>query len=134
MKSVATIIFAAVVACASASAQEVSINVKGRSGQDIRVGVFTNIRSDCTVGPPPTIRLVTPPVNGAVRVARGTITITNARGCLAVEAPGYIAFYKSKPNFSGQDRMALEVLIRDGRPQIRQYIISVGGAETSVPL
>ena len=44
--------------------------VKGTAGRDIRVLVLTNVRPDCTSGPLPTVRLVTPPANGKITVRR----------------------------------------------------------------
>ncbi len=36
------------------------------AGHDVRVGIYANIRPDCTPGPLPAIRLVTAPCAGAV--------------------------------------------------------------------
>ena len=34
---------------------------------------------------------------------------TNYKQCLALDVPGYVAFYKSQPDFSGNDVFVLEV-------------------------
>jgi len=53
--------------------------LKAAPGRDVRAGVFTDIRPDCTPGPLPAIRLVTPPVHGNVTVKRGTLKATNIK-------------------------------------------------------
>src|SRR5262249_1605156 len=45
---------------ASAQTQEVSRMVSGQPNTDIRVGVYVNVKPDCTSGPLPSIRLATP--------------------------------------------------------------------------
>lgn len=47
--------------------------LKAAPGRDVRAGVFTDIRPDCTSGPLPAIRLATPPAHGSVTVKRGTL-------------------------------------------------------------
>src|SRR5687767_12057805 len=63
---------------------------KGRAGRNIRLVVITNVRSDCTSGPLPTVRLATPPKNGKVTVQRMRYGATNLRQCLAAEVPALV--------------------------------------------
>src|SRR5262249_10924693 len=44
---------------------------------DIRVGVYVNVRPDCTSGPLPSIQLTSPPENGKVTVKKARVTATN---------------------------------------------------------
>jgi hypothetical protein len=74
--------------------------VKVASGHDERVGVYTNIKPDCTGGPLPAIRLLVAPVHGSVTVKRGTLKATNFKQCLAAEVPALLAFYRSAANFN----------------------------------
>ena len=53
--------------------------LKAAPGRDVRAGVFTDIRPDCTPGPLPAIRLATPPAHGNVTVKRGTLKATNIK-------------------------------------------------------
>src|SRR5262245_18622983 len=65
---------ALVVACiSSVPAQEQSVNraASGQPNTDIRVGVYVNVRPDCTSGPLPSIQLTSPPENGKVTVKTG---------------------------------------------------------------
>jgi len=77
--------------------------LKAAPGRDVRVGVFTDIRPDCTSGPLPAIRLATPPAHGSVNVKRGTLKATNIKQCLAIEVPAFVAFYRAAAGYSGAD-------------------------------
>ena len=55
-----SVISAVVVACitsAPAQAQSVNRTASGHPNTDIRVGVYVNVRPDCTSGPLPSIQL-----------------------------------------------------------------------------
>ena len=67
--------------------------------KDTRIGVYLNVLPDCTSGPLPTIRLVSPPTAGKVVVKTAKAKATNYKACLALEVPAYVAFYKSPPEF-----------------------------------
>ena len=100
--------------------------LKAVPGKDLRVGVYTDIRPDCTSGPLPAIRLAAPPAHGAVTVKRGTLKATNLKQCLATEASAFVAFYRAALDFRGSDQFALEITWPDGRKQIQRFRIDVG--------
>lgn len=100
---------------------------KGHPAKDIRVGVYLNVQPDCTSGTLPAIRLVSPPANGAVNIKRGKVSATNYKQCLALEVPGFIAFYRSKPDFSGIDVLTIEVKYPGGRTELQRISVTVGG-------
>lgn len=104
--------------------------LKAAAGRDLRVGVYTDIRADCTSGPLPAIKLAVPPAHGAVTVKRGTLKATNIKQCLATEVPAFVAFYRAAPDFRGSDQFALEITWPDGRKQVQRFRIDVanGGA------
>jgi hypothetical protein len=121
----------AVLACLPAVAAQAQGNVaerelKAAPGRDLRVGVYTEIRPDCTSGPLPAIRLATQPAHGAVTVKRGTFRATNFKQCLATEAPALVAFYRAALDFRGSDQFALEITWPDGRKQVQHFHIDVG--------
>jgi uncharacterized membrane protein len=121
----------AVLCCLSAVAAQAQGNIaerelKAAPGKDLRVGVYTDIRPDCTSGPLPAIRLATPPAHGAVTVKRGTLKATNLKQCLATEASAFVAFYRAVPDFRGSDQFALEITWPDGRKQVQRFHIDVG--------
>src|SRR5208282_5171181 len=111
------------VAALAARAQEnlVEREVRAAPGRDVRIGVYTDIRSDCSAGPLPAIRLVTAPAHGTVSVKRGTLKATNFKQCLGIEVPAFVGFYRAAAEFSGPDIFELEISTRDGRKQ-RQRI------------
>lgn len=107
-------------------AQTVERTAKGLPAKPIRVGVYLNVQPDCSSGILPTIRLLTPPANGTVEVKRGKVTATNYKQCLALEVPGYVAFYKSKTDFIGVDVVTLEVKYPNGRTEVQKISVTVG--------
>ncbi|MGN6308076.1 MAG: hypothetical protein ACTHNN_00780 [Xanthobacteraceae bacterium] len=115
---------------ATTSAQQASTtverNAKGQAAKNIQVGLYINVRPDCTSGPLPTIRLVNPPANGTLTIRRGKVNATNYKQCLALEVPGFVAFYKSKADFAGTDVTTVEVKYPQGRTEIQRITITVG--------
>jgi hypothetical protein len=97
----------------------------------VRVGVYTNIRPDCTTGALPSIRLATPPAHGKVSVKRGLLKATNYKQCLAMEVPAFIAFYRSAADFDGTDSFELEVSVPGGKKQLLRFRTVVSRATGS---
>jgi hypothetical protein len=123
----------AVLGCLSVLAAQAQGNIaerelKAAPGKDLRVGVYTDIRPDCTSGPLPAIRLAAPPTHGAVTVKRGMLKATNLKQCLATEAPAFIAFYRAALDFRGSDQFALEITWPDGRKQVQRFRVDVGSS------
>ena len=115
-----------------ALSQETSIarDVKGKSGQDIRIAIFTSVRPDCGSGPLPTIRLVHPPEHGKLVVKKVRLNATNIKQCLALEVPALIAIYRSAAGFEGRDSAILEIKTSAGAVQLQRYSITVGPSTT----
>ena len=102
-------------------------SVKALPNKDTQIGVYLNVLPDCTSGQLPTIRLVTPPTAGKVVVKTAKAKATNYKACLALEVPAYVAFYKSPPEFLGDDVLTIEVKYAGGRPDIQKITVKVGG-------
>jgi hypothetical protein len=117
----------------AAQAQTTSLDreVKAAPGREMRVGIYTSMRADCTAGPLPAIRMSVAPDHGTVTVRRATIKATNVKQCLAAELPAFVAFYRAKSDSSTEDRFELEVSFVGGRKQIQRFhvIISIGAGE-----
>ena len=115
----------------SASAEEqsrvVERSVKSVPNKDTQIGVYINVQPDCTSGPLPTIRLVSPPASGKVVVKSGKVKATNYKACLALEVPAYVAFYKSPADFLGNDFLTIEVKFAGGRTEIQKITVNVVG-------
>lgn len=99
---------------------------KGQFGKDIQVGLYINVKPDCSSSPLPTIRLAVAPEHGKVTVKKAKVNATNYKQCLALEVPGFVAFYHSKPDFAGTDTIVLEVRFPGGRTEIQKISVSVG--------
>ncbi len=110
---------------ARAQADRVEREVKAAPGRDVRVGIYTNIRPDCTSGPLPAIRLLAAPAHGAVSVKRGMLKATNFKQCLGIEAPAFVAFYRAATDFSGADEFELEIGLAGGRKELQHFRVTV---------
>jgi hypothetical protein len=115
-------------ALASAQDKTVDRTAEGQTGKDVRVGVYVNVQDDCTSGPLPTIRLSTPPAHGRVMVKKAKVSATNFKQCLALEVTGYVAFYRSQPDFSGNDVFILEVKFPSGRMETQRFTVTIAAA------
>ena len=102
-------------------------SVSAMPNKDTRIGVYLNVLPDCTSGPLPTIRLVNPPAAGKVVVKTAKAKATNYKACLALEVPAYVAFYKSPPEFLGNDVLTIEVKYTGGRTEIQKITVKVSG-------
>jgi hypothetical protein len=102
---------------------------KGAAGRDVRVLVLTNVKPNCTSGPLPTVRLVTPPANGKITVRRVRLNATNVRQCLSLEIPALVALYRSAPEFEGNDTVTVEIWPNEGAPHVRRITINVTKAD-----
>src|ERR1700731_4646922 len=83
--------------------------LKAAPGRDVRAGVFTAIRPDCTSGLLPAIRLAAPPAHGSVTVKRGTLKATSIKQCLAIEVPAFVVFYRAVADSSGAPAKEFDV-------------------------
>ena len=107
--------------------QTVERSVKAVPNKDVQIGLYINVRPDCTSGPLPTIRLASPPNSGKVVVKTAKVKATNYKACLALEVPAYVAFYKSPPDFLGDDVMTIEIKFPEGRTEIQRITVNVVG-------
>lgn len=114
----------------AATPKIVERNARGPTSRSIQVGVYLNVRPDCTSGTLPALRMVTPPSNGTVSIKRGKVSATNYKQCLALEVPGFIAFYQSKADFVGSDEVTIEVKYPAGRTEVQRIRIDVSGSST----
>ncbi len=110
---------------ADAQTDRLEREVKAAAGHDVRVGIYTNIRPDCTSGPLPAIRLVAAPAHGAVSIKRGTLKATNLKQCLGIEVPAFVAFYRAAGDFNGGDEFELEIGFAGSRKRLQHFRVEV---------
>jgi hypothetical protein len=122
---VAAAILSMIALPASAQNDEVQRDLKAVPGEATRIGIYINVKPDCTSGPLPQIRLVTPPAHGVVRVKRGNIKLTNFKQCLVTQVPGFAAFYLPTGSFTGPDEFVLETSTSEGRKQVLHFRVTV---------
>ena len=112
---------------ALAQVQTIQRSAKGLPGNPIHIGLYVSVQSDCSSGQLPVIELSTPPEHGKVTVKKVTVTGTNHKNCLALQVPGYIAYYRSQPNFVGKDVVKLEIKYPAGRTEVQEITVQIGG-------
>jgi hypothetical protein len=105
--------------------QIVQRTYKAKPQSDINVGIFTTLTKSCTAAPLPAIRIVSPPAHGKITVKQGRLRATNMNHCLAVDVPAFVAVYRSKKDFLGQDTFTLEVVAVDGKTQQQAITVTV---------
>jgi hypothetical protein len=119
-------LFVAAIVSSPVMGQTIAREARGEPGKEIRVGVFLNVKQDCTSGPLPTIRLVDKPSNGSVTVKSAKVNAKNYKQCLAMEVPAYVAFYKSEPSFNGVDTFTIEIKYSEGRTETQKLKVTIG--------
>lgn len=112
------------------SAHIIERSIVVEAGKVVRIGAYFNVKPNCTTGPVPVLRLAEQPQAGRVVIKRANIRVTNAGECLSAEVPGYVAFYQSRPNFSGADKVVIEVRLpnRSTAINIQRITINVRAA------
>jgi hypothetical protein len=126
----------AVLLSGAAIAQSATLDrhFKGKSGRDINVGIFASMKADCTPGTLPIVRLAQSPLHGKIVLKKGKLHATNFKQCLSTDLPAFVALYRSRPGFVGQDVLTLEIINTNGKKQFQRITITVGkgGSETAI--
>jgi hypothetical protein len=89
------------------------------TGNEMLMGVFNTLASDCSATVRPDVRIVTPPANGVVRFDGIIAAVERPPGDLRVMCNGRRVisvgiFYKSGKGFVGADYVALDIDFRQG--------------------
>lgn len=113
---------------AVAQASMIERRIKGKTDANINAGIFVTVKRDCTAGPLPAVRLLTPPAHGKVTLKQGRIRATNLKQCLGIDLPAFVAFYRSTRGFVGQDNFIIEVTGADGKVQVQRITVTVTGS------
>ncbi|WP_414472160.1 4-aminobutyrate aminotransferase [Microvirga sp. M2] len=98
------------------------------AGQQHRLGVYGNVQKDCTSGPLPTIRVVTPPKHGELNVRSGKLKAGRISRCPKLEAVAQGVFYKAGQAYKGADEVGYEVRTASGKVERHIVRINVKGA------
>jgi hypothetical protein len=98
------------------------------AGKPHRLGVYGNVQKDCTSGPLPTVRVVTPPKHGELNVRSGKLKAGRISRCPSLEATAQGVFYKANPTYKGADEVSYEVRSASGKVEGHTVRITVMGA------
>lgn len=100
------------------------------AGKTHRLGVYGNVQKDCTSGPLPTVRVVTPPKHGELNVRSGKLKAGRISRCPKLEPTAQGVFYKANPTYKGTDEVSYEVRSASGKVESHTVRISVKDAQT----
>ena len=95
------------------------------AGQTVRLGVFGNVKADCSPGPLPEIKLITSPRAGAVIVRRGRAKTNESARCANIEVPMQAIYYQANANFAGEEELSFEVKSASGKVVIHNLKVNV---------
>ncbi|MBO1909354.1 4-aminobutyrate aminotransferase [Microvirga sp. 3-52] len=120
----------------SASAALAQTNSAHRSadvvaGKPHRLGVYGNVQKDCTSGPLPTVRVVTPPRHGELNVRSGKLKAGRISRCPKLEATAQGIFYKASPTYKGADEVSYEVRSASGK--VESHTVRITVKDTQAP-
>ena len=101
------------------------------AGKSHRLGVYGNVQKDCTSGPLPTVRVVTPPKHGELNVRSGKLKAGRITRCPKLEATAQGIFYKPSPTYKGADEVSYEVKSASGKVESHTVRITVKDAQAS---
>lgn len=100
--------------------------VKAAPAQPARLGVVGTVKRDCTAGPAPEVRVVTPPKQGTLAVREGKAKAGDIKRCPRLEAAIRGVFYQANAGASGTDEAIYEVRRADGSTQSVTVRIEIG--------
>lgn len=112
---------------AAAQGDKVYRSADAVTGKAVRLGVYANVSKECTTGPLPEVKVVTPPKHGSLAVKTANLKPGIVPRCPNLEVPVQGVFYQSNPKYAGADEVAYEVKHQNGRVQSLSVKITVTG-------
>ena len=106
------------------------------AGKVERLGVYGNVQKDCTSGPLPTVRVLTPPKHGELNVRSGTLKVGRITRCPKLAPTAQGIFYKANPGYKGSDEVSYEVRTASGKVEahtVRIRVKDVSPADAKPP-
>ena len=98
------------------------------SGSESRIAAMNFVNSDCSTGPLPEVRVVTPPGSGDVRMEPIKHALNRKKSdhrahCNGKTVDAVAVFYKSKSDFAGADQVILDFDFKHGT--VKRYIFAI---------
>lgn len=94
-------------------------------GKTLRLGLYGSVKKDCSVGPLPEVKVLTPPKHGSLAVRSGRVKASRVRNCSNLEAPVQGVFYQPARGYTGPDEIRYEVKSAEGGVQAHTVKINV---------
>jgi hypothetical protein len=100
------------------------------SGSESQIAAMNIVKADCSPGPLPEVRVVTPPSSGDVRLEPIKYAVSREKSnprahCNGKTVDAVAVFYKSKSDFTGADKLVLDVDFRAGTVKRYFYAINI---------
>ena len=99
------------------------------AGKQARLVIVPNLKKDCSSGPMPEIKVVTPPKSGSLITKAGKLKTPAKYRCPNKEAEVQALFYQSKDGYTGSDTVVVEIKNADGEIEKRDIRITVDKAD-----
>ena len=92
---------------------------KGRTDQDVFLGVYLSLDRECKVGAAPRFEFTTHPLKGKVRTRNHPINLRDVPGaprrtCIGTSPGGQAVIYRSERRFKGEEKIGFRVLYPNG--------------------
>lgn len=115
---------------AASAIQETPLNRDAFTGNETRIAAMHYVNTDCSSGPLPDLRIVTAPQNGEYRLDKIIYAVDRKpddprASCNGKPVDAVGVFYKSKPDFTGEDGLVVDVDFRTGTVRRFSYKIMV---------
>lgn len=95
------------------------------TGRPLRIGIYGNVKKDCSAGPLPEVRVTTPPKHGTLAVRAGKVKTNRVANCPNLETPIQGVFYQANAGYAGVDEIGYEVKSAEGKVQSHTVRITV---------
>ncbi|MEH3118623.1 MAG: 4-aminobutyrate aminotransferase [Methylorubrum populi] len=95
------------------------------AGKQARLVIVPNLKKDCSAGPMPEIKVVTPPKSGSLITKAGKLKTPAKYRCPNKEAEVQAIFYQPNGGYAGPDGVVVEIRNADGEVEKRDIRITV---------
>ncbi|MGA4553113.1 4-aminobutyrate aminotransferase [Methylorubrum aminovorans] len=99
------------------------------AGKQARLVIVPNLKKDCSLGPMPEIKVVTPPTSGSLITKAGKLKTPAKYRCPNKDAEVQAIFYQSNSGYTGSDGVVVEIKNSDGEIEKRDIRITVDKAD-----
>jgi hypothetical protein len=130
---IATLVVGASLATASSASAQLSSykSATATTGKPTLLWTLTAIKKDCSIGEIGGVKVVSPPKNGTLTLARAKVKSPASFRCPNIETPVERVVYVPKPKFSGSDEVSFETKNADG--VVEKHTIKIDVSDKPAP-